>query len=163
MLAAAALIQGNHWQAAGKQYARARSLYTGDAKGYRAGAECALASNDPTAAIALLDSAIALTPSDPVPLLRLAEIRGTVGDWRGAIAAARQAYAATPDSLRAVRLVQIAAARLGDTAVVDTTFRQALVDHPNDPRLRLAFATILRQRGDTVAERQVELPGLATQ
>jgi tetratricopeptide (TPR) repeat protein len=159
-LAAVALIQGNHWHEAATQYARARSVYAMDARSYRAGAECALVLHDAAGATVLLDSAIALTPRDPVPLLRLAEIRGSVGDWRGAIAAARRAYAFAPDSLRAVRLVQIAAGRIGDTAVVDTTFQRALADHPNDPRLRLAFATLLRQRGDTSAERRVELPGL---
>jgi uncharacterized protein (TIGR02996 family) len=64
--------------------------------------------------------------------------------------------------LRAVQLVQIAGGHLGDTAVVDTTFRRALADHPNDPRLRLAYATILHQRGDTAGAFRVGLPGIGT-
>jgi uncharacterized protein (TIGR02996 family) len=67
-----------------------------------------------------------------------------------------------PDSLRAVQLVQIAAGHLGDTAVVDTAFRQALADHPNNARLRLAYATMLHQRGDTAEAFKVALPGIGT-
>jgi uncharacterized protein (TIGR02996 family) len=160
-LAAAVLIQGGHWHEASDQYARARHVYANDPRSYRAGAECALTLHDTVTAATLLDSAIAIGPTDAAaPLLRLADIRDGRGDWHGVLVAARRAYALAPDSLRAVRLIQIAANRLGDTAVVDTTFRRAIVDHPADPRLRLAYANVLRQRGDTAGASRVGLAGI---
>jgi hypothetical protein len=159
-LAAVVLIQGNQWGAAGAQYAQARHLYANDPTSYRAGAECALAMRDLTAATALLDSAIALSPGDVLPMLRLADVRAAAGDWAGVIAAARRAYNVAPDSLRAVALVREAGAHLGDTAVVDTTFRRALADHPNNSRLRLAYAALLHERGDTTGAFNVALPGI---
>ncbi|HWZ57373.1 MAG TPA: hypothetical protein VNW46_00250 [Gemmatimonadaceae bacterium] len=161
-LAAVALVQGGHWREAGAQYASARHFYTKDPRSYRAGAECALALHEPLTALALLDSAIAIAPTDATPMLRVADVRASLGDWHGALVAARRAYGLAPDSLRAVQLVQIAGGHLGDTAVVDTTFRRALADHPNDPRLRLAYATILHQRGDTAGAFRVGLPGIGT-
>jgi hypothetical protein len=106
--------------------------------------------------------AIAIAPTEAAPWLRLAEVRGAAGDWRGAMAGARRAYTLAPDSLRAVQMVQIAGRQLGDTAVVDTTFQQALHDHPRDPRLRFVYAMMLRDRGDTAAATRIGLPGLGS-
>jgi tetratricopeptide (TPR) repeat protein len=160
MLAAMVLVQGNRWGDAGAQYARARHLYAKDATSYRAGAECAMAIHDLPTAARLLDSAIAIAPSDVRPVLRLADVRAGMGDWPGVMAAARRAYDMAPDSLRAVQLVRDAAGHVGDTAVVDTTFRRALADHPNNARLRLAYAALLHQRGDTAAAFNIAVPGI---
>jgi predicted Zn-dependent protease len=161
-LAAVVLMQGNHWREASEQYARARAMYAKDPRSYRAGAEVALTLHDPLMATLLLDSAIALSPTDATPLLRLADVRAGMGDWPGVLTAARRAYRVAPDSLRAVHLVQLAAGHVGDTAVVDTTFREALADHPNDALLRLAYANVLHLRGDTTAALRVALPGIGS-
>jgi hypothetical protein len=106
--------------------------------------------------------AMAIAPTEAAPWLRFAEVRGAAGDWRGAMVAARHAYALAPDSLRAVQMVQIAGLQFGDTAAVDTTFEQALHDHPKDPRLRFVYAMMLRNRGDTAAATRIGLPGIGS-
>jgi len=160
VLAATVISLSGHWAEAAPQYREARAIYARDATSYRGGAECAIFVRDYAGAASLLDSAIALTPGDPRPWLRLADLAAYQNDWRGVIPAARHAYALAPDSLRAVDLVRMAGARLGDTAVIDTTFRRALADHPANARLRLAYARILHQRGDTVAASRTAMPAL---
>jgi len=160
ILAATVISLTGHWADAAPQYREARAIYARDATSYRGGAECAIAVGDFATAAALLDSAIALAPRDARPYLRLADVGIYRADWRAVIPAARRAYALEPDSLRAVDLVRIAGVRLGDTAIIDTTFRRALADHPANARLRLAYATLLHQQGDTAAAVALAMPGL---
>jgi hypothetical protein len=79
------------------EYRIARTIYKRSAAAYAGGAEAALIDKDQPRAAALLDSVIALSPTDYYGYMRLAEVREMEHDWSGALVVAKRADALAPD------------------------------------------------------------------
>ena len=135
--------------AAHREYAIATRLFASDPYLYREIAEASLMQQDPRRAIANLDTAIALMPDHPSPHLRLGDARFMIGDWDGAIAAARRGWQLAPDSARAMIIAGVAAQAAGRPSLAVEAFREGLRRHPDDWRLYAGLARALIAAGDT--------------
>ena len=140
--------------AANKEYALATHLYAGDPYLYREVAEAALQQRDPRRALAALDTAISLMPDHPSPWIRRGDARFMLGDWAGAIEAARKAYSLEPDSTRALVIVAAAQRAAGDIGGATATYREGLRAHPASWLLRAGLAGVLLEQGDLMGARQ---------
>jgi len=141
------------WPRASHELSIARRLFARDPQLLRESAEIALEQRDFRSAAMLLDSAAALRPADPAPLLRLADVRYRMGDPRGAIAAAQRALTMAPDSTRAGIVIGEAARQLADTGLALRTYRELVTTHPTAWELRVGYADVLLATGDTAAAR----------
>ena len=138
---------------ANKEYALATHLFAGDPYLYREVAEAALQQRDPRRALAALDTAIQLMPDHASPHIRRGDARFMLGDWTGAIEAARRGYALAPDSLRAMVIVATAQRASGDLNAAVATYREALGAHPDAWLLRAGLAGVLLEQGDVAGAR----------
>jgi len=149
--AASTLSYVNDWAGSAREAALARSLFPRDPGPYLVGAEAELALHDGARALALIDSATVLAPTDAAPWVRMARARAYLGDWRGVIAPARQAYRLNRRAIAAITLEVSAAQHLGDFGIADRAFREGLADHPTDRNLHLGYAAMLRAEGDSAS------------
>ncbi|HWZ57429.1 MAG TPA: hypothetical protein VNW46_00535 [Gemmatimonadaceae bacterium] len=152
------LSKTNAWAASGREAARARELYPADPGPYILGSEAALALHDTATALTLLDSAVAIAPTEAAPLVRRARIYAVYGNWPRVRADARHAYAMDSRFAGAIALEVGAAQHLGDVPAARAAFRRGLADHPRNRNLHLGYAAMLRAIGDpAMAARQDSL------
>jgi hypothetical protein len=149
--AASTLSYVNDWAGSAREAEQARALFPRDPGPYLVGAEAELALHDGPRALALIDSATALAPTDAAPWVRMARARAYLGDWRGVIAPAREAYRLNRRAIAVITLQVSAAQHLGDFGLADRAFREGLADHPTDRNLHLGYAAMLRAKGDTAS------------
>jgi hypothetical protein len=147
--AAIVLSRNNAWAASGREAARARALYPRDPGPYMVGSEAALALHDGPLALRLLDSAVAVAPTEGAPLVRRARMYAVLGDWSRSMADARGAYAIDSRLAGAIALQVGAAQHMGDVNAARAAFQRGLADHPRSRNLHLGYAAMLRAVGDT--------------
>jgi tetratricopeptide (TPR) repeat protein len=92
-----------------------------------------------------------VTPGSVAIRMAQADVRFGRQDYRGALAAARQALALAPDSARAVLIAGLAARGLRDAALAESTYRAGVRRHPAAWELRAGYADVLLARGDSAA------------
>jgi hypothetical protein len=148
------LSKANDWPASGREAARARSLFPMDPGPYMLGSEAALAMRDTATAFRLLDSAVAVAPTEGAPLVRRARLHAIYGQWHECMADARRAYAIDPRLAGAIAVQVSAAQHLGDVPAARAAFEQGLRDHPRSRNLHLGYAEMLRFTGDTAMARR---------
>lgn len=113
-----------------------------------------LVAEDPTAARAAIDRALALVPDDPTLLTDRAEVRAQDGDYQGAIEDLSAALALEPRSADALVFRASASRRLGriDAALADLA--TALAIQPRHPEGLLERGLIRNLKGDREGARE---------
>jgi tetratricopeptide (TPR) repeat protein len=117
---------------------------------YRRQAEIEARRGNPTAALAILDQALAATPNDPLIWLDVSTYRMALNDLAAADEAAATAGAALPasDKVQVLRRRALIASKRNDVAAAGAFLREALTIAPNDPLRRLDLAYQLLEEGD---------------
>ena len=119
-----------------------------DADALNLGAATALALGQFEDAVAFMDRAVNVVPTNAVFLANLAEMRRRAGDAEGGLNAARRAVAAGPNVAIAQANLGIALYQAGDLDGAEAAQKAALEIDPKQPRAINNLGSIARERGD---------------